>query len=68
MVLRGSSISTTSWVRNYGTEYCIGMFVFTSTEDEMFKKIVNIIIKDDDAFLLITKVITMYFDDHLNGL
>ena len=55
-------------MRNYGTEYCIGMFVFTSTEDEMFKKIVNIIIKDDDAFLLITKVITMYFDDHLNGL
>lgn len=39
------------------------------TENEMpvFKKISNIIVKDDEAFLLTTKVNTMYFDDHLNG-
>ena len=45
------------------------MFVCTSVEDEMpiFNRIMNIIIKDDEAFLLTTKVMTMYFDDHLNA-
>ena len=32
-----------------------------------FNKINNIIIKDDEVFLLATKVITMHFDDHLNA-
>ncbi|XP_030601542.1 uncharacterized protein LOC115791568 [Archocentrus centrarchus] len=42
-------VSTASWVKNFGTEYHIGMIVCTSTENEMpvFQKIVNIIVKDD---------------------
>ena len=66
--LNVSSVSTTSWVKYYGTEYQIGMFVCTSVENEMpiFYNI-NIIIKDDEPFLLTTKVMTMYFDDHLNA-
>lgn len=61
-------VCTTSWFKNYGTEYKIGIFACASTENEMpvLKKIVNIIIKDE-AFLLTATVNTMYFDDHLNG-
>ena len=45
------------------------MFVCTSVENEMpiFNKIINIIIADDKALLLMAKVDTMYFDDHLNA-
>lgn len=69
LTVNQSSVSTTSWVKNYGTEYHIGMFVCTSIENEMpvFKKIVNVIIRDDEALLLTTKVNTMYFDSHLNA-
>ncbi|XP_035987597.1 uncharacterized protein LOC118560568 [Fundulus heteroclitus] len=62
-------VSTTSWVKNFGTQYRIGMFVCTSTENEMpvFQKIVNIIVNNDEAFLLTTKVTTEFFDEHLSA-
>lgn len=45
------------------------MFVYKSTENEIpiFQKTVNIIVKDDEAFLLTAKVVTEYSDEHLNG-
>jgi len=30
-----SSVSTTSWVKNYGTEFQVGMYVFTGVENEI---------------------------------
>lgn len=64
-----SDVSTTSRVKNYGSEYHIGMFVCSGTESEMpvFKKIINVIVKDDQAFLLTSNVATLCFDDHLNA-
>lgn len=40
-----SEVSTTNWVKYYGTEYLIGMFVCIKTQMEMpiFRKITNII-------------------------
>lgn len=62
-------VSATSWVKNYGTEYQIGMFVCRDVKNEMpvFNKIVNIIVENDQAFLLSTNVTTVNFDDHMNA-
>ena len=64
------SVSTTSWVKNYGTEYQVGMYVVTGVENEMplFNRIDSIIVKDNNAFLLICKVSNIFFDDHLNAI
>ena len=42
-----SSVSTTSWVKNYGTEYQVGMYVVTGVENEMplFNRIDSIIVR-----------------------
>lgn len=63
------SVSTTSWVKNYGTEYQVGMYVVTGVENEMplFNRIDSIIVKDNNAYLLICKVSNNFFDDHLNA-
>lgn len=60
------SVSTTSWVKNYGTEYQVGMYVVTGVENEMplFNRIDSIIVKDRK--LLICKVSNIFFD-HLNA-
>ncbi|XP_035805853.1 uncharacterized protein LOC111571121 isoform X1 [Amphiprion ocellaris] len=62
-------VSTTNWVKNYGTEYQIGMFICTGTKMEIpiFRKITNIIVHDGQAFLLTCRVDTLYFDDHFNA-
>ncbi|KAK0138637.1 hypothetical protein N1851_024825 [Merluccius polli] len=62
-------VSTTNWVKNYGTEYQIGMFVCTGTnmEDPIFRKITNIIVHNEQAFILTCRVDTLYFDDHFNA-
>lgn len=64
-----SSVSTTSWVKNYGTEYQVGMYVITGVENEMplFNRIDSIIVKDRNAYLLICKVSDVFFDEHLNA-
>ena len=64
-----SCVSTTSWVKSYGTEYQPGMYVCSVVENEMplFNRIVSVIVKDDSAYLLTCAVSTMYFDDHLNA-
>lgn len=64
-----STVSTTSWVKNYGTEYQVGMYICSGVENEMplFNKIISIIVGNDKAYLLTSKVSTMYFDDHLNA-
>lgn len=62
-------VSTTSWVKNHGTEYQVGMYVCTGVNNEMplFNRIVSIIVWDESAYLLTCKVSTLYFDDHLNA-
>lgn len=52
-----SDVSTTNWVKNYGTEYQIGMFVCIRTDMEMpvFRRINNIIINEDQAFIYTSK-------------
>ena len=62
-------VSTTNWVKNYGTEYQIGMFVCTGTnmEDPVFRKITNILVHNEQAFILTCRVDTLYFDDHFNA-
>lgn len=64
-----SDVSTTNWVKNFGTEYQIGMFVCITTDMEIpvFRKITNIIINEDQAFILTCRVDTLYFDDHFNA-
>jgi len=64
-----SDVSTTNWVKNFGTEYQIGMFVCTATDMEIpvFRKITNIIINEDRAFILTCRVDTLYFHDHFNA-
>ena len=64
-----SDVSTTKWVKNYGTEYQTGMFVCISTNIEMpvFGKINSIIINDDQALILTGTIDTLYFDEHLNA-
>lgn len=44
-----SDVSTTNWVKNYGTEYQIGVFVCmrTGMEIPVFRKINKIIINED---------------------
>ncbi|KAK0153147.1 hypothetical protein N1851_005164 [Merluccius polli] len=60
-----SCVSTTSWVKSYGTEYQPGMYVCSDVETEipLFNRIVSVIVKDDSAYILTCKV-SMYFDDH----
>lgn len=64
-----SVVSTTNWVKTFGTEYQMGMFVCTETNLEMpsFRKITNIIINNEQAFILTCKVDTLYFDEHFNA-
>lgn len=64
-----SDESTTNWVKNFGTEYQIGMFVCITTDMEIpvFRKITNIIINEDQAFILTCRVDILYFDDHFNA-
>lgn len=56
-------------MKNYGTEYQFGMFVCTGTNVEVpiFRKITNIIIDDEQAFILTCRVDTPYFDDHFSA-
>lgn len=58
-----SSVPTTSWVKNYGTKYQVGMYVVTGVENEMplFNRIDSIIVKDNNAYLLICKVSDIFF-------
>lgn len=44
-------------------------FVCSAAENEMpvFYKIVNIILKNEQAFLFTSKITTMYFDEHVNA-
>ncbi len=62
-------VSTTDWVKNYGGEYQIGMFVCTGTNMEVpiVRKVTNIIVHDEQAFILTCRVDTLYFDDHFNA-
>lgn len=62
-------VTTTNWVKSYGTEYHIGMLVCTKKDVDLpiFNRIVSIIIKDNQAFLLMCKVETLYFDEHFNA-
>ncbi len=55
------NVSTTSWVKSYGTEYHVGMYVCSGVENEMplFNRIVSVIVRDDNAYLLTCKVSTM---------
>ncbi|XP_026018914.1 uncharacterized protein LOC113019411 [Astatotilapia calliptera] len=64
-----SIVSTTSWVKSYGTEYQVAMYVCSGVENEMplFSKIVSIIVSDFNTYLLTCKVSTVYFNDHLNA-
>lgn len=63
-----SEVSTTNWIKYYGTEYLIVMFVWIKTQMEtpIFRKITNKII-NDEAFFLTCSVDTFYFDDHFNA-
>lgn len=64
-----SDVSTTNWVKNYGTEYQICMFVCirTNMEIPVFRRINNIIINEDQALILTCGVDTLYFDEHFNA-
>ena len=64
-----SHVSTTSWVRNYGTEYQKDLFICTGTSHDLpvFKKICNIIIHDQRAFIIGCTVDTLYFDEHFHA-
>jgi len=64
-----SDVSTTNWVKNYGTEYQIGMYVCMKTNMEVpvFGKITSIIIHEDHAFILTCTVDTLYFDEHFSA-
>lgn len=46
------NVCTTSWVKSYGTEYQVGMYVCSGVENEMplFKRIGCVIVRDDNAF------------------
>ncbi len=63
------TVSTTTWVKNYGTEYQVGMYVCSAVENEMpvFNKIISSIVKDGQAFLLASNVITVCFDEHVHA-
>lgn len=63
-----SDVSATNWVKNYGTEYQIGMFfcIRTNMDILVFRRINNIII-NDQAFILTRGVDTLYFDEHFNA-
>lgn len=45
------------------------MYVCSGVENEIpvLSKIVSIIVRDDNSYLLTCKVSTVYFDDHLNA-
>lgn len=62
-------VSTTKWVKNFGTEYQVGMFVCMGTHLEIpvFKKICHIVINDDKVLFLTCGVDTLYFDEHFNA-
>ena len=61
-----SDLTTTNWVKTYGTEYQIGMFMCIKRQLEMpfFRKITNIVINNEQAFFLTCNTDTMYFDEH----
>lgn len=62
-----SCVSTTKWVKVFGTEYQVNLFVCTGTHNDLpvFKKICNIFIHEGSALLLCCRVDTLYFDEHL---
>jgi len=64
-----SNVTSTRWVRYYGTEYQVGLFICTGCTDDLpvFKKICDIIIYEQRAFIISCNVETMYYDDHLNA-
>lgn len=63
------NVSTTSWVKSYGTEYQVGMYACSGVENDMplFNRIDSIIVRGDNAYLLTCKVSTLHFDDHFNA-
>lgn len=63
------NVSTTNWVRNYGTEYQVGLFLCTGMSSDLpvFKKICYIIIHEQHAFIIGCTVNTLYFDEHFHA-
>lgn len=64
-----SEVPTTSWVKNFGTEYQLNMFVCVGMFHELpvFKKIFTIVLHEECAFFIAFDVDTLYFDEHLNA-
>lgn len=63
-----TDVSTARWVRNYGTEYQIDLFVCTGTSNDLpvFNKICNIILHEQHALIIASTVDTLYFDEQSN--
>lgn len=66
---RLSEVSVTNWVKSYGTEYQLEMFVCVKScmENQTFRKITKNIINDNQALFLTCKVDMLYFDEHYNA-
>ncbi|CAG5928484.1 unnamed protein product [Menidia menidia] len=64
-----SNILTTNWVRNYGTEYQVGLFICTAMSNDLpvFNKICHIIIHKQQAFIIGCAANTLYFDEHFHA-
>lgn len=60
---------TTSWVKYFGTEYRIGLFVCCGLQSDMpvFKKIINVVLKDGSAYLVLCEVVTLGFHEHFSA-
>lgn len=55
---------TTGWVKYFGTEYHTGLYVCCELQSDMplFKKILNVILKDGCAYLVLCEVVTWGFE------
>lgn len=62
-------VNTTFWVKSYGTEYQVGMYVCSGIEKQipLFRKIDCIVVTNDNAYQLTSEVSTVYFDEHLSA-
>ena len=60
---------TTNWVKCFGNKYHMGLFVCCAVESDMpvFKKIINIVLKDGCAYFLLGEVLTLGFHDHFSA-
>ncbi|KAK0134446.1 hypothetical protein N1851_029941 [Merluccius polli] len=61
------TVRSVKWVKYYGTEFRTNLVICSAVLNDMpvFQKIKAIVVKDDNVFLIVTKLETVCFDEHV---